>query len=83
MSSTEKAIDALSTSPDNSSLDPEKSTPQPLSEQELEDDSEYLTGIRLGLVVMGLCLSVLLVGLDNSILATVRHAHFLLSNSHD
>jgi hypothetical protein len=83
MSSTEKAIDASSTSPDNISLDPEKSTPQPLSEQELEDDSEYLTGIRLGLVVMGLCLSVLLVGLDNSILATVRYAPFLLSNSHD
>lgn len=33
-----------------------------------EEDAQYLTGLRLGLVVIGLCLAVLLVGLVSVIL---------------
>ncbi|KAL2068221.1 hypothetical protein VTL71DRAFT_16319 [Oculimacula yallundae] len=59
-----------SASQDHSSLDPEKHEPKPAVGETVEDDSEYLTGLKLALVVLGLCLAVLLVGLDNSILAT-------------
>ncbi|KAL5319710.1 hypothetical protein ACEPPN_012766 [Leptodophora sp. 'Broadleaf-Isolate-01'] len=61
---------ADSASQDHSSLDPEKNIPKRAVEEPVEDGSEYLTGLTLGLVVMGLCLAVLLVGLDNSILST-------------
>lgn len=49
-------------SQDATSLDPEKNTPESTSE-EPKAESEYLTGLKLGLVVLGLCLAVLLVGL--------------------
>lgn len=54
---------ADSASQDHSSLDPEKNIPKRAVEEPVEDGSEYLTGLTLGLVVMGLCLAVLLVGL--------------------
>lgn len=31
---------------------------------------QYLSGLRLALVILGLCLAVLLIGLDNSIIST-------------
>ncbi|PVH78622.1 MFS general substrate transporter [Cadophora sp. DSE1049] len=65
-----KELPLDSSSQDNSSLDPEKNTPEPATEEPVEDESEYLTGLKLSLVVLGLCLAVLLVGLDNSILST-------------
>ncbi|CZT50268.1 related to transporter (major facilitator superfamily) [Rhynchosporium secalis] len=69
MSLKESNID--SASQDHSPLDPEKQTSDaPATKQAVDDESEYLTGVTLGLVVLGLCLAVLLVGLDNSILAT-------------
>jgi len=39
-------------------------------EENTEQLAKYLTGLPLGLVVLGLCLAVLLVGLDSSILST-------------
>ncbi len=35
-----------------------------------EDGSEYPTGVRLALITLALCLSVFLIALDNSIIAT-------------
>jgi len=32
-------------------------------EEKAEDEGQYLTGLKLGLVMLGLCLAVLLVGL--------------------
>jgi hypothetical protein len=62
MLGSEKSV--ASASPDESILDPEKAPPpEPTTGEEVEDESEYLSGIRLGLIVLGLCLCVLLVGL--------------------
>jgi hypothetical protein len=61
MSLRDSAMDSASL--DQSSLDPEKNIPEAAIGGEVEDDSEYLTGLALGLVIMGLCLAVLLVGL--------------------
>ncbi|KAH9995350.1 putative efflux pump [Xylariaceae sp. FL0662B] len=38
--------------------------------QTREDGTEYPTGLKLSLIVLGLCLSVLLMALDNAIIAT-------------
>jgi hypothetical protein len=62
MPASEKSV--ASASPDESILDPEKAAPPVATTgYEAEDESEYLSGIRLGLIVLGLCLCVLLVGL--------------------
>jgi hypothetical protein len=66
MPDSEKSV--ASVSPDESILDPEKAaTPEPTTGEEIEDESEYLSGIRLGLIVLGLCLCVLLVGLVSKV----------------
>ena len=65
------------------------------NEAEAEDESEYISGVRLYLIILGLCMAVLLIGLvcclqahcstkadfiqDNSILATVISAICLLA----
>lgn len=62
MPASEKSV--ASASPDESILDAEKATPPECTTgEEVEDESVYLSGIRLGLIVLGLCLCVLLVGL--------------------
>ncbi|KAF8865990.1 MFS general substrate transporter [Acephala macrosclerotiorum] len=57
---------------DNTSLegDLEQNKPEPAAEDVVEDESQYMTGFKLALMMIGLCMAVLLVGLDNSILAT-------------
>ncbi|KAJ7758576.1 major facilitator superfamily domain-containing protein [Mycena maculata] len=40
------------------------------SERKLEEQMEYPTGLKLGLITLALCLSVFLVSLDNTIIAT-------------
>lgn len=52
-------------SPD-SSRDPEKNISEVTNEENIDDNTVYLSGIRLGLIVLGLCLAVLLVGLVNT-----------------
>ncbi|KAK3496013.1 major facilitator superfamily-domain-containing protein [Neurospora crassa] len=64
------------------STDPEKGHPHTLSQQRSnathkshastirEDGVEYPTGLKLGLITIALCLSVFLMALDNSIIAT-------------
>jgi hypothetical protein len=64
MPDSEKSV--ASASPDESIFDPEK-VPEPTTREEIEDESEYLSGIRLGLIVLGLCLCVLLVGLVSNV----------------
>jgi len=68
--STEKPVVTGNISLDDYSADPEKLITGHGPEQEIEDTTNYLTGLPLGLVILGLCLAVLLVGLDNAILAT-------------
>jgi hypothetical protein len=66
MPAFEKSV--ASVSPDESDIDPERAAPpEPTTGEEAEDESEYLSGIRLGLIVLGLCLCVLLVGLVSKI----------------
>jgi hypothetical protein len=66
MPDSEKSV--ASASPDESIFDPEKvAPPEPTTGEEIEDESEYLSGIRLGLIVLGLCLCVLLVGLVSKV----------------
>lgn len=49
---------------DNSIADPEKIAAKDGDENGDENEqTEYLSGVRLGLIVLGLCLAVLLVGL--------------------
>lgn len=67
MSISEKTVEADSR--DTTSLDEEKNIP-PLkaeeTEEETDDNGEYLSGLKLGLVMLGLCMSVFLVGLVSS-----------------
>lgn len=86
MSSKGLAVDTSSHESTSLDLDIEKSSqPVTLAHDESDDESGYLSGLKLGLVMLGLCLAVLLVGLvcnspqlvslthrkqDNSILAT-------------
>lgn len=67
MSATEKEIEAETTSNDNSHVDLENNAAPKLEERDTvdgdENRTEYLSGLRLGLIVLGLCLAVLLVGL--------------------
>jgi hypothetical protein len=66
---TEKDIEARSSNLNNSQHDVEIVTPEaeektaPATEAEVEDESEYISGIRLYLMVLGLCMAVLLIGL--------------------
>lgn len=68
-STTEKDIEAGGSSPDNSQHDGEIVTPDveekaaPATQAEVEDESEYITGVRLYLIILGLCMAVLLIGL--------------------
>jgi predicted cobalt transporter CbtA len=65
MSAAEKEIEAVSSN-DHSLSDPEKNAEAKQAQQqgeENEDTTEHLSGVRLGLIVLGLCLAVLLVGL--------------------
>lgn len=41
-----------------------------IAKEEHEDESQYPSGIRLGLVILALCLAVFLMSLDNSIIST-------------
>jgi hypothetical protein len=64
MSAAEKEIEAEVSSTDNHSVDPEKNiTLQPGQQDDEQDTAQYLSGLRLGLIILGLCLAVLLVGL--------------------
>lgn len=66
---TEKDIEAGSSSVDNSQHDVEIAAPNaeqnsaPATQEEVEDESEYISGIRLYLIILGLCMAVLLIGL--------------------
>jgi hypothetical protein len=65
MSSANYAVADMSISDGNSS-DPEKNAPSPPTkevEEEVEDESGYVTGIPLGLIILGLSLAGLLIGL--------------------
>lgn len=71
MASVEKSTEA-GNSTDTTSIDQEKNSPSPVPPAEdKEDESQYMHGFKLFLVLLGLALAVFLVGLDNSILATV------------
>lgn len=63
MSSTEKSIESLSH--DHTSLegDLEQNKTEPAAEQVAEDETQYITGLPLALMVLALCMAVLLVGL--------------------
>lgn len=54
------------TKPEADSSDKDGST----AKEEQEDESQYPSGIRLGLVMLALCLAVFLMSLDNSIIST-------------
>lgn len=54
------------TKPETNSSDKDRST----AKEEQEDEAQYPSGIRLGLVMLALCLAVFLVSLDNSIIST-------------
>jgi hypothetical protein len=66
---TEKDIEAGNSSLDNSQHDAEIDTPEveekaaSAAQAEAEDESEYIAGIRLYLIILGLCMAVLLIGL--------------------
>ncbi|KUJ19995.1 major facilitator superfamily transporter [Mollisia scopiformis] len=70
MSSTEKSPEGLSH--DNTSTEEalEQDKHESAVEEPIEDESQYITGFRLALMLVALCMAVLLVGLDNAILAT-------------
>ena len=70
MSTIKASVVPSTTSSDAHSIDPEKYSTDAGLEEGTAESADYLTGLPLGLVVLGLCLAVLLVGLDNSILAT-------------
>jgi hypothetical protein len=67
----EKDVETGSSSLDNSQHEPEivtaeaeeKVVPATEAEAEVEDGSEYITGIRLYLIILGLCMAVLLIRL--------------------
>jgi hypothetical protein len=67
----EKDIEAGNSSLDNCQHDGEITTakaeekPTSAIETVVEDESEYITGIRLYLIILGLCMAVLLIGLVN------------------
>lgn len=66
---TEKDIEATSSSRDGSQHDPEIGTSEaedkaaPATEAEVDEESEYMTGIKLYLIILGLCMAVFLIGL--------------------
>lgn len=71
MSAAEKEIEAEVSSNSHSLSDPEKNADAKPDQQRgegNEDTTEYLSGLRLGLIILGLCLAVLLVGLVSTIL---------------
>jgi hypothetical protein len=73
MSATEKEIETEVSSTDNRSVDPEKNaTLEPRQQNDDEDTSQHLSGLRLGLIILGLCLAVLLVGLVSLCSETMR-----------
>lgn len=62
MSSAEKSIDGGS-SENHISLDPEKNSISPEPARGEEDESLYLSGMRLYLIILGLSFAVILTGL--------------------
>ncbi|KAF4624389.1 hypothetical protein G7Y89_g13782 [Cudoniella acicularis] len=74
MDSSKASTEATSLEIANAHLDEKdpaaEATADSRPEQEIEDTSGHIKGVRLGLIVLGLCLAVFLIGLDNSILAT-------------
>jgi hypothetical protein len=66
---TDKDVEVGSSSRDESQHEPEIVTseredkPSPDSEAGADDESEYITGIKLYLIILGLCMAVLLIGL--------------------
>ncbi|CZR59097.1 related to MFS toxin efflux pump (AflT) [Phialocephala subalpina] len=70
MSSTEKSMKAHSHDNTSTEDDLEQNKPEPAAEEPVEDERQYMAGVKLALMMMALCMTVLLVGLDNSILAT-------------
>ena len=62
----EKDVEVGNSSLDNSQRDAEIDTPEveeKAASGEAEDESEYITGFRLYLIILGLCMAVLLIGL--------------------
>lgn len=78
MASVERSIETGNTT-DTTSIDQEKNSPSPVPPADIdeEDESQYMHGFKLFLVLLGIALAVFLVGLDNSILATVCPSAFL------
>jgi len=64
MSFVEKSMETGNTT-DSTSIDQEKNAPipAPVTDLDAEDESQYMHGIKLALVLLGLCLAVFLVGL--------------------
>ena len=65
---TEKDVEVGSSTSDSqhdgkvlaAEMDPKSA---PANEAEVEDESEYISGVRLYLIILGLCMAVLLIGL--------------------
>lgn len=55
--------------------------PQVAPEAVKDDEREYITGYKLGMVVVGVTLVCFLVLLDTSIIVTVSQPHFNLTSS--
>ena len=53
----------VESSNNNSLSDPEKNATKEEQVEGDEDTTEYMSGLKLGLIILGLCLAVLLVGL--------------------
>ncbi|EPE34572.1 MFS general substrate transporter [Glarea lozoyensis ATCC 20868] len=71
MSTHKASTEVISTEQNSSkhSLDEEKNIGVG-NENDEDDGAQYLSGLKLGLIILGLCLSCLLIGLDMSILST-------------
>jgi flavin-binding protein dodecin len=66
---TEKDIEATGSSQDGSQHDPDIGISEaedkvaPTIKAEVDEESEYITGIKLYLIILGLCMAVFLIGL--------------------
>jgi hypothetical protein len=61
----EKTLEVEASSNDDGIVDPEKNAvgDERLENGDVDENTKYLSGLTLGLIVLGLCLAVLLVGL--------------------
>lgn len=87
---TEKDIEVGSSSQEDSQHEPEIVTPEhedkaaAYNEAVEDDDSEYITGVRLYLIILGLCMAVLLIGLVRcSLLEVVENNNLHLLGQRD